>query len=215
MTNVSVPPTTGFGTIAGSSLAAKLMTRDFLATQTKYLASHPGAAITSKSIPADFPIEHTRLRHIPWITGVFATSVGFYGFSLVPVAQLGAVASSPGWITLPLALQFLIAATSNAVFAINTTLVADLCPGRGASATAVNNLVRCGMAAVGVALIDGMLALLGSATTHLVLAMLVLVMGVLMVVQWFWGQRWRGERMIRAAVEVKARAARVREEVKV
>lgn len=117
------------------------MTRDFLAAQNAYLASHPGAKITSKSLPADFPIEHSRLRHIPWITIVLVASVGFYGFTLLPAAQLGTMASSPGWIVLPLALQFLIAATSNAVFAINTTLVSDLCPGRGASATAVNNLV--------------------------------------------------------------------------
>lgn len=193
---------TGFGTIIGSSIAAKLMTRDFLAAQTAYLSSHPGEAITSKSIPAAFPIEHTRLRQIPWITGVLVVSVSFYGFAMLPAAQLGAVASRPGWIALPLFLQFLIAATSNAVFAINTTLVADLCPGRGATATAINNLVRCGMAAVGVAVVDALLTSMGTAAGHLVLAMLVLATGTLMVVQWFWGQQWRGKRMEKARTKV-------------
>lgn len=61
------------------------------------------------------------------------------------------------------------------------------------------------MAAIGVALIDGMLALMGSAAAHLVLAMLLLAAGVLMVVQWFWGQQWRGQRMARAQAKKEAK----------
>ena len=81
-------------------------------------------------------------------------STGIYGFTLSSTT----LTSRPGWIAVPLLLQFLIAATSNALFAINQTLLSDLCPGKGASSTAINNLVRCGLSAVGVAFIEQMIA---------------------------------------------------------
>jgi hypothetical protein len=106
--------------------------------------------LSIRSLPADFPLEKARLKHIPWLTTLFIISTTAYGFSLESIR----LTELPGWITVPLILQFLIAATSNAVFAVNQTLVSDLCPDKGASSTAVNNLVRCSMGAVGVALID-------------------------------------------------------------
>lgn len=110
-------------------------------------------------------------------------------------------AASPAWIAIPLLLQFLIAATSNAVFAINTTLVSDLCPGKGASSTAINNLVRCSMAAVGVGVVDPMLAVMGPAWTFVALALLVLVMSALHTTVWFFGMQWRQEREMKNNTE--------------
>ncbi|OAA40162.1 Major facilitator superfamily transporter [Beauveria brongniartii RCEF 3172] len=141
----------GLGTIIGSVIAGKLMTREFWAAERAYLERHPTAAPPSKNkkdLPEDFPIEHARLRHVPWITVLFTLATAAYGFTVLQPSRLSLV-SKPGWIVVPLALQFVIAATSNAIFAINTTLVADLCPGSGASSTAINNPVRCGMAALG------------------------------------------------------------------
>jgi hypothetical protein len=147
----------------------------------------------TKDFPLDFPIEHARLRHAPWISILFIAATALYGFTVLPASQLSLVAA-PGWIAVPLVLQFFIAATSNAIFAINTTLVADLCPGMGASATAINNLVRCGMGALGVGLIDLMLGAFGAAATFLGLGILTAAMGVLLFVEWTWGMQWRNER---------------------
>lgn len=138
---------------------------------------------------------------MPWITLLFVVSTAIYGFTVLPVDLMPPQAANPAWIALPLFLQFLIAATSNAVFAINTTLVSDLCPGKGASSTAINNLVRCSMGAVGVGVIDPMLALVGRAGTFVALGLLVLSMSVLNAVEWYWGMQWRQEREVKKNAE--------------
>ncbi|KFG84450.1 hypothetical protein MANI_004149 [Metarhizium anisopliae] len=192
----------GLGTIVGSAIAGKLMTREFVRSERIYLQRYPSATPPSKNkkdLPPNFPIEHARLRHAPWISALFIVATALYGFTVLPAAQLSIVAR-PGWIAVPLALQFLIAATSNAVFAINTTLVADLCPGMGASATAINNLVRCGMGAVGVGLVDSMLGALGAAATFLGLGILTVGIGVLLYIEWIWGMQWRSERLSKTRI---------------
>jgi MFS family permease len=191
----------GLGTIAGSAVVAKLMTRDFRACENAYKADKglpSDYTIPTKAIPADFPIEHARLRNLWWIVSLFIASIMGYGFALgggVPRS----VSSRAGYIAIPLALQFIIAATSNAVFAANQTLVSDLCPGKGASATAINNLVRCTLGAVGVAIIDIMIAKLGPEYAFLTLAIFMACCAPLAVLTWFFGQRWRGKRSVSKA----------------
>lgn len=184
----------GIGTIVGSAVVAKLMTRDFRACEEAYKVGNglpSDYTIPTKAIPAGFPIEHARLRNLWWIVLLFIASITGYGFSLgVPRS----VSDRPGYIAVPLALQFIIAATSNAVFASNQTLVSDLCPGKGASATAMNNLVRCTLGAVGVAIIDSMIVKLGPEYAFLTLAIVMTCCAPLAVLTWFFGQRWRGER---------------------
>ncbi|KAJ9130068.1 Major facilitator superfamily transporter [Pleurostoma richardsiae] len=184
----------GFGTIVGSAIVGKLMTRDYKAAEVAYKIAYdlpPSYKLPAKNVPADFPIEHTRLRHLPWIAGLFAASTAAYGFSLADPT----LTSKPGWIVVPLALQFLIAATSNAVFALNQTLVSDLCPGKGASSTAINNLVRCGLGAVGVAFVETMIADVGPAPAFLGLGLITVTVAPFAAVNWYWGQEWRAARM--------------------
>lgn len=172
------------------------MTRSFIKYEKSYRAKHPSSELSkSKHLPPDFPIEHARLRHAPWMTALFAVATGLYGVTVLPANQLSTDAGSkPGWIAVPLLLQFIIAATSNAIFAINTTLVADLCPGKGASATAINNLVRCSLGAVGVAVIDIPLDAFGPGATFLGLGLFTFLAAGLLAVEWSWGMRWRGRR---------------------
>ncbi|KAM3505616.1 hypothetical protein MY10362_002828 [Beauveria mimosiformis] len=187
----------GLGTIVGSVVAGKLMTREFLAAEASYLLRFPSARPPSKNkkdLPVDFPLEHARLRHTPWITLLFVLCTTAYGFTVLRLP----VTSAPGWIAVPLVLQFVIAATSNAVFAINTTLVSDLSPGKGASSTAVNNLVRCGMAALGVAFGDVMMQDFGPAAAFLGLGVLTAGMSVFLAAEFVYGMRWRRERGQRA-----------------
>ncbi|KAL2126195.1 hypothetical protein VTI74DRAFT_1486 [Chaetomium olivicolor] len=188
----------GFGTIVGSTLAGKLMTRDYKAAEVAYKMAKnlpPTHKLPAKNVPADFPIEHARLRNLPWIAGLFAASTAAYGLSLADTT----LTSKPGWIAVPLVLQFLIAATSNAVFALNQTLVSDLCPGKGASSTAINNLVRCGLGAIGVAFVETMVANVGPVPAFLGLALIMVAMSPLAAVNWYWGQEWRAARMEKKA----------------
>ncbi|GJN68155.1 hypothetical protein ACCO45_000559 [Purpureocillium lilacinum] len=187
----------GFGTILGSMIAGKLMTRDFLNFEKDYLARNPLAPPPSKNtkdLPLDFPIEHARLRNTPYITAIFVLATGIYGITILPAEQLPVILKS-GWIAVPLVLQFVIAAASNAIFAINTALVADLCPGKGASSTAINNLVRCSMGALGVAVVDSMIGSFGTAATFLGLGLTTTAMTSLLAAEWAWGMRWRSERV--------------------
>ncbi|CZT48345.1 related to synaptic vesicle transporter SVOP and related transporters (major facilitator superfamily) [Rhynchosporium secalis] len=184
----------GFGTIVGSAIIGKLMTRDYRSAETEYKMLHRLASdykLSAKNIPADFPIERARLRHLPWITGLFVAATAAYGFSLA----FPALSSRPGWIAVPLMFQFIIAATSNAIFALNQTLVSDLCPGKGASATAINNLVRCSLGALGVAFVERMITDVGPAFAFLAIALITVVFTPLAVINWYWGPRWRSERM--------------------
>lgn len=188
----------GIGTIAGSAVVAKLMTRDFRACEKEFKVDNglpDDYTIPTKAIPAGFPIEHARLRNLWWIVALFVASIIGYGFSL---SVSRSVYGRAGYIAVPLALQFIIAATSNAVFAANQTLVSDLCPGKGASATAMNNLVRCTLGAVGVAVIDPLIQKLGPGYAFLTLAVAMACCAPLAVLTWFFGQRWRGERTSKA-----------------
>lgn len=185
------------------------MTRDFAMLEASYKLHHrprlPPDFKIAKNIPVDFPLEQARLRHLPWISIVFILATGAYGLSLAVVPT--PTSKPPGWITIPLILQFIIAATSNAVFALNQTIVADLCPGRGAGATAMNNLVRCGLGAIGAGLVDGLITSVGVAAAFLGLAMMTIVFAPFAVVNWYWGMEWRGRR----AERIETRAAEKRE----
>ncbi|KAF4774379.1 major facilitator superfamily transporter [Colletotrichum scovillei] len=184
----------GLGTIVGSAIVGKLMTKDYLEMEEEYKTSHNIAGtekLSGKNMPAEFPIERARLRRLPWIVLIFVASTGGYGLSL----NFPSITSRSGWIAVPLVLQFFIAATSNAVFALNQTLVTDLCPGKGASATAINNLVRCGLGAIGVALVDNFVATTGPGAAFLGLALVTVAVGPLAVIHWYWGQTWRAARM--------------------
>ncbi|KAK1529911.1 major facilitator superfamily transporter [Colletotrichum paranaense] len=183
----------GIGTIVGSVFAGKLLTRDYKAVETKYKETHNipyDEELSPKDIAPDFPLEQARLRRLPWIVFLFVASIVGYGFSL---AYPNAV-SRPGWIALPLTMQFLIAASANAIFALNQTIISDLCPGEGASATAINNVVRCGLAALGVAFAEQMLNAVGPGTAFLVLGMAVIAVSPIQVVNQFWGPKWRAQR---------------------
>ncbi|KXH68340.1 major facilitator superfamily transporter [Colletotrichum salicis] len=184
----------GLGTIVGSAIVGKLVTKDYLEAEEEYKTSHNITGtekLSGKNTPAEFPIERARLRRLPWIVLIFVASTGGYGLSL----NFPSITSRSGWIAVPLVLQFFIAATSNAVFALNQTLVTDLCPGKGASATAINNLVRCGLGAIGVALVDNFVATTGPGVAFLGLALVTVAVGPLAVIHWYWGQTWRAARM--------------------
>lgn len=170
------------------------MNQDYRAAESAYKLRNgipDSYTLPNTMLPADLPIEHARLKHTKWITALFVIGTSVYGFSL----SFPSLTSRPGWITIPLILQFFIAATSNAVFAINQTMVSDLCPGKGASSTAINNLVRCSMGAVGVAIIERLIAGMGASGTFLCLGLVTVAVVPLLVVQWYWGPMWRGERM--------------------
>ncbi|KAF2105544.1 major facilitator superfamily domain-containing protein [Lophiotrema nucula] len=184
----------GLGAIFGPFIIGKLTNTSFAEVEQTYKERHglPDThSISKETFPIDFPIEQARLRHIRWVIPLFIISTLLYGFSV----QFPSFTSRPGWIAVPLVLHFLIASTSNAVLAINSTLISDLCPGKGASSTAINNLVRCSFGAIGVAFIEQLIAAVGGGTAFLGLALIAVVATPLVAVQWYCGSDWRRARM--------------------
>ncbi|PVH89914.1 MFS general substrate transporter [Cadophora sp. DSE1049] len=180
----------GAGCVAGSYLTGHLMDKDYKAIEARYRSAKGIIADTplNKKELVDFPIEESRLRNIWWIVLLFIISTATYGFSL----KLNMIA-------IPLALQFFIAYTATAVFSLNSASVIDLYPGASASATAVNNLMRCSVGAAGVAVVQLVIDGVGEGAAFAGFAGITAACSPLLVLEWLCGQRWRNERRDRLA----------------
>lgn len=173
------------------------MDRDYKATEAFYKHAHGMSGVTAispKSVPSDFPIEKARLRHVFWITGLLAASLAFYGAAFWELP----ITSRRKWMAAPLILQFFIAGTSNMIFAINSTLITDLHPGKGAGATAINNFARCIMSAGAVPLVHHMIKKLGTTWAFCALAVVLIFSMPLAIVSRTRAVEWRTKRMKKA-----------------
>lgn len=174
------------------------MDRDYRSAEATYREAHgmsDECKTSSKATPGDFPIEKARLRRVFWIVGLLAGSVALYGaaFSDSPIT------SRREWIAVLLVLQFFIAATANMIFAINSTLITDLHPGKGAGATAINNFARCTMSAGAVPLSHFMIKKFQMMPTFCTLGAAVLILCMpLAIVSRTRGMKWRRDRMKKA-----------------
>lgn len=191
----------GVASMLGSYLTGKLSKHDWAVMEARYRVDKniPDSKILSKKELVDFPFAQTRMRSMWWMVIIFVISTALYGFSL----NLNIIA-------LPIILQFAISYTANSIFALNSTLVVDLFPNASASATAVNNLVRCLMGAGGVAVVQLMVDAVASGPTFAIWAGITTALVPLAVLQWRNGQRWQVERKERVdAREAAKRAADV------
>jgi MFS family permease len=194
------------GAIAGSTVMGNIMNRDFLYASSKYKAEHslpPSKCIKTRDMPADFPLEHTRLRQLPIVLPVFVVTLSGYGFTLA----YPEMTKRPGWILLPLFLQFIIAASANAICAMHQTMVSDLWYENGRAGTACATLVKCMIGAFGVGLIQVMVDGVGNWSAFVALGLVVMVLVPLPVALWYWGLDWRAEREARR--NILSRVARV------
>ncbi|OJJ96760.1 hypothetical protein ASPACDRAFT_46282 [Aspergillus aculeatus ATCC 16872] len=174
----------GFGCMSGSYLVGYLMDYNHRLTEREYCEKHgypAGTRVNLKS-HSDFPIEVARMRNTWWITGIFIVTTAVYGVSLRT------------HVAVPIILQYFIAFCATGIFTINSALVIDLYPGASASATAVNNLMRCLIGAAGVAAVQPILEALGADYTFVLLAGITLVMVPLLWIEDRWGPGWRHAR---------------------
>lgn len=174
----------GAGCMTGSYTIGYLMDFNYKKTEREYCQQHnllAGTRITTKSHPG-FPIEYARTRNTWWITVIFVICVAVYGLSLRT------------HLAVPITLQFMIAYGSTAIFTLNSALVIDLYPGASASATAVNNLMRCLIGAGGVAAVQYIIDALTPLYTFLLLAGIVIISIPLLFVVARWGPGWRHKR---------------------
>ncbi|KAJ5183112.1 hypothetical protein N7492_000728 [Penicillium capsulatum] len=174
----------GFGCMSGSYTIGYLMDFNHKRTEREYCMRNNlplDTRITTKSHP-DFPIEYARMRNTWWITALFVACTAVYGVSLKT------------HLALPIILQYLLAYCATAIFTINSALVIDLYPGASASATAVNNLMRCLIGAAGVAAVQPLIDALTPQWAFLLLAGITVAMVPLLMVEMKWGAGWRMQR---------------------
>ncbi|KAK0658025.1 major facilitator superfamily domain-containing protein [Cercophora newfieldiana] len=184
----------GVACVTGSYLTGKLLDRDYRVVESEYRAAKgipEGVELNRKKF-ADFPVSRARLRSTWYLVVLFLLSVGGYGFSV----ESPRLAAKPG-MALPLFLQMVIAFTATAIFTQNSALVVDLFPGASASATAVNNLIRCSVGAVGIAVVQFAIDAIGAGISFFIFTVISAMLTPLLGLVWVYGERWRKERMER------------------
>lgn len=184
----------GVGCVGGSYITGKILDRDYRIVEAQYRMSHGLSAdvpLDRKKL-ADFPVSRARLRSTWYLVVLFVLSVGGYGY-----AMDSPVLASKAGMSVPLILQFVIAFTATAIFTQNSALMVDLYPGASASATAVNNLIRCAIGAVGVAVVQFIIDAIGAGITFLIFATITAALSPLIQLEWVYGEKWRRERMER------------------
>ena len=187
----------GIGCILGSYITGRIMDRDYRKVEAEFMATHslePGTGISLRK-RTDFPIEKARLRSMWWITATFITAMACYGPSLkLPNPAM------------PLVLQFMISFTATSTFSMNSALMIDFYPGSSASATAVNNFVRCSVGATGVSVIQPLINSVGTIFAFPILAGITLALTPLIMAEWKWGEKWRAARIAKAEAKAETKA---------
>ncbi|KAK4041846.1 major facilitator superfamily domain-containing protein [Parachaetomium inaequale] len=201
----------GAGCIAGSCITGHLLDRDYRIVEAQYRASRglPADAEINSKKTSDFPISRARLRSAWYQVVLFVLAVGGYGFAISsPLLAPAPASTARTGMAVPLVLQFIIAFTATGIFTQNSALMVDLYPGTSASATAVNNLIRCALGAAGVAAVQFVIDEIGAGVTFLVFAGLAVRLTPLLWLEWVYGDVWRRERMERLERQEQERERR-------
>lgn len=187
----------GIGSTMGSLLTGRQSKREWDDAERAYRKEKniPESMPLNKKELVDFPFEKARMGNMWWMVLIFVVATGLYGYSLKLNDD----------IVVPLILQFLIAYTQASIFNINQTLIVDLYPEASASASAINNLVRCLLGAGGVAVIQPMVDAIGAGPSFVILAGITGLVSLLLILEWYKGEGWRRARKERLAAEKQAK----------
>ena len=189
----------GIGSTIGALLTGRQSKREWDDAERAYRKEKniPEHVPLKRKELVDFPFERARMGSMWWMVLIFVAATALYGYSFKLNDD----------IVVPLILQFLIAYTQASIFNINQTLIVDLYPEAAASASAINNLVRCLLGAGGVAVIQPMIDAIGAGTSFVILAGITAGMSLLLILEWYKGEEWRLARKERLATEKQAKLA--------
>jgi len=132
-----------------------------------------------------FSIERARLDLMPIFVIAYLALLVAFGFLLSHKCALWSI----------LVVLFFSSMAGSAIYTLFSVLILDQGEkGKGAVSTSANNLVRCIIAAAGVAVIEKPLELYGAGMTFLVIALIMAAASPLAWAVWAHGTRWRLER---------------------
>ncbi|KAF7561984.1 hypothetical protein G7046_g2152 [Stylonectria norvegica] len=171
----------GVGCASAAFLAGKILDRDYRKT-----AKAQGVVIDRRKGDdlSGFPIEYARLRTSKYFIAACAPLIAGYGWALEARVHMA----------VPLVLQFWIGFTNQLLFTSINTLLVDYHSDRPSSIQAANNLVRCELAAVGLAVLDIMIQKMGPGWCFVVFAALHLVTLPALWILEHYGLAWRRRR---------------------
>jgi MFS family permease len=186
----------GLGCIISSLSTGWILDQSYNRALERYKVEHGIPADENVDHSRDFPYVQARLRLMPIFSIVLMISLALYG----PSFEFNDLRQHFGPnLAAPLILQFLIAFSATAIFNINSTVLIDCFPERPASATALNNLCRCLLGAVGVSVIQPLIGAVKAMKAFFIVSGVVFLFTPLIWVEWKWGERWRQEREDRRA----------------
>jgi MFS family permease len=171
----------GIGNITGSFLKGRLLDRDYRLVSKQFKEQYPDKP------DSEFPIFKARLRTM-WINlAVVDTVTIIYGWMLQINVPLPVV----------LVFQFLFGVSASGVMNTSQTLLVDLFPGKGASITASNNLMRCILGAIATVYIDPGIEGVGNGWMFTILGIALVLNNICMPVLMKKGPKWRQNRFHR------------------
>lgn len=147
----------------------------------------------------NFPIEQARLQIA--LPAIYTT--------IALILIFGWVLDAEGPLAVQLVVLFFQSLSMSMAFNVTSTLIVDYYPGKSATATAANNLVRCLLGAGATAAIVPMINAWGRGPAFSALVGFLLVTSPMVWLVYFRGQRWREERRVKEEeVEVRKRRER-------
>ncbi|KAL8796010.1 MAG: hypothetical protein Q9195_001586 [Heterodermia aff. obscurata] len=172
----------GAGIITGGYLNGKLMDRKYRLTAASI--NHTINPLAGDNLD-HFPIEIARSRDSWHLFGALSLILIAYGWAIEKHAH----------VSIPLVLQYAQGFLTTCLYTIFVTLLVDVFPDRPSTAAAAASVVRCSLAASGVAALQPLLDGLGSGWyfTGLALVSSVFGFGVVFAIQRR-GRKWRSER---------------------
>ncbi|MCJ1424394.1 hypothetical protein MMC29_002282 [Sticta canariensis] len=133
-----------------------------------------------------FPIEKARTRGTYYLLGVLSLILIGYGWAL----------DQRSHVSVPLILQFIQGFLGTCIYTISNTLLVDVFPENPSTAAAASSIIRCAMAALGVAIVQPLVSVLGRGWYFTALSIVTGCAGSVAV--WTirtWGMKWRNERV--------------------
>lgn len=181
----------GAGIILGGYVNGKMMDRNYEIT-----AKQIGHTI-DRDCGDDinqFPIEKARTRGAWWLLGILTIVLIGYGWAL----------DRRSHVSIPLILQFAQGFLGTCIYTISNTLLVDVFPASPSTAAAAASIIRCALAAVGVAIVQPLVSGLGRGWYFTAMSIVTGSAGSVAV----WairtrGMKWRSERVakcIRAGI---------------
>lgn len=149
----------GFGTVLGGYANGKLMDSNYKVTARK--AGHTIEKVSGDDLD-EFPIEKARARGSWYFLAVYICGLAGYGWSVVPHVHA----------SVPLILQFVLAALCTYFQQTFNALLVDIFPASPGTAAASSTITRCALSAVAVAVLQPLQSIMGRGWFFVLLAAL-------------------------------------------